>query len=82
MYDSFNNFSFTTNFSNYKSLDLAIEKINDNYNKKNSRIDAIKVEAVLEKINRERLIEFTNISKETGRIKILNNTIFENSFKI
>ena len=34
MYDSFNNFSFTTNFSNYKSLDLAIEKINDNYNKK------------------------------------------------
>ena len=36
---------------------------------KKSKEDAIKMESILEKINQDRLIEFINISKETGKIK-------------
>ena len=69
MFRNFDNFNFCYNYDDYKNLNNLIKDIKLSYDKKKSKEDAIKMESILEKINQDRLIEFINISKETGKIK-------------
>lgn len=82
MYESFGNYAFCNNYEHNMNLFNLIKDVKKNYNKSKSQSDAIKIEAVLEKLNSERLIEFTNISKETGKIKNLEKPFFSYSSKI